>query len=272
MKFSLCNEMYQGWAIDDVLASAKELGYDGVELAPFTLAPNAADVPASERRRIRAKADELGLDLVGLHWLLVSPEGLYINHPDDSIRLRTRDYMFELVRLCGDLSGKVMIFGSPSQRNVTDGETYETVFERTRAVFRECAEFANGFGVTICMESLPPDDTNFCRTASEALDLVKAVDHENFQMMLDVKSMCSEGRPLNDIIRECAPYVRHIHANDANRRGPGFGDTDFAPVFSALTESGYDGYVSVEVFDYKPDPVTIAGKSLEHMRSVLAAV
>src|SRR5688500_16942972 len=121
-------------------------------------------------------------------------------------------------------------------------------------------------GVTLCMEALPGPESNFIQTAGEAAQMVRAVDHPNFRLMLDVKSMCSEERPVPEIIREFCPLVEHFHANDANRRGPGFGDTDFRPIAAALRECGYQGYVSVEVFDYSPDPQTIARESLRTLR------
>jgi len=41
------------------------------------------------------------------------------------------------------------------------------------------------------------------------------------------------------------------------------------PIFGAIADSGYDRWVSLEVFDYKPDPETIAKKSIEYMKACL---
>jgi sugar phosphate isomerase/epimerase len=79
--------------------------------------------------------------------------------------------------------------------------------------------------------------------------------------------MCSELTPIPELIRAHAAVLGHFHANDANRRGPGFGTTDFVPILQALTESHYAGWVSVEVFDYTPDPVTIARESIRYLRA-----
>ena len=82
MKFGICNEMFESWKIEEVFACAADLGFDGVEIAPFTLADSVTEIPAATRDRIRAAAADQGIEIIGLHWLLLKPEGLYINHPE----------------------------------------------------------------------------------------------------------------------------------------------------------------------------------------------
>ena len=82
--------------------------------------------------------------------------------------------------------------------------------------------------------------------------------------------MATESDPITDLIRQHGKKAGHFHANDPNRRGPGFGDADFVPIFQALQDAGYNRWVSVEVFDYTPDPETIARRSLAYMQDCLS--
>ena len=268
MKFSICNEGFGDWPIDRVFRAAARLGYDGVEIAPYTLGESVTHIDAAHRKAIRTAARDAGVGIVGLHWLLVKPEGLHINHPDDAIRARTQDYLCELVRFCHDLGARVMTFGSPKQRNLLNGESYHDVWDRTKQVFAAVAEVAAAGGVTVCMEPLPANETNFINTVDEALAFACEVDHPNVKIVLDVKSMSTESQPIPLLVQKSAGMAGHVHANDVNRKGPGFGDTDFAPVAEALKAIGYDGYVSVEPFDFSPGAETMARKSLEYLKSV----
>ena len=268
MKFSICNEMFENWNLEDVMESAKSIGYDGVEIAPFTICDNVKEVSAEGRKDIAEKAGSIGIDIVGLHWLLVKPEGLYINHPDESIRRETYQYLQELTRFCGDIGGKVMVIGSPKQRNVVEGITYERAWELAKDSFKRCLPTAEEKGVTLCIEALAPEETDFINTVDEALRMVDEIDHPRFKAILDVKAMSTEGKDIPEIIRRAEGRFGHVHANDANKLGPGFGDTDFRPIAKALRDTGYDGYVSVEVFDFSPGPVNIAKKSLKYLNQV----
>ena len=66
--------------------------------------------------------------------------------------------------------------------------------------------------------------------------------------------------------------LRHVHVNDPNGRGPGFGNLQFAPLLKILHETDYPGYISVEVFDFAPDPQTIAGRSLGYLHGILESL
>lgn len=272
MKFAICNETYQDWSFEDQLRSAAELGYDGVEVAPFTIAESAFDISPEQRSDLRKKADDYGLELVGLHWLLLGPKGLYLTDPDQQVRETTVEYLQELIRFCSDLGGKTLVFGSPAQRNLKEGVSFEQAWAYAKESFGRAAETAKERDVFLLMESLPDPECNFIRTVAEALEMVSEVGHPNFQMMVDVKSMSAQGVPLDELILSVGERLKHVHANDANRRGPGFGDTDFRPILKALKQLDFQGYVSVEVFDYSPDPVTIARESLDHLRKTLAEI
>ena len=272
MKFGTCNEYFEGWTIEAVFEYCAEIGFDGVEIAPYTLAESVDEISSARREEIRRAAADFGVEIIGLHWLLISPKGLYMNHPDDELRNQTRDYFRSLVRFCGDLGGSVMIFGSPQQRNVQEGWDYRETWDRTRFVFEDCLALAEENGVYLCIEPLSKDQTNMVTTAEEARKLVSEIDHPNFQAMVDVRSGSTEEIPVSRLLEETVDQLYHVHLNDANGRGPGFGDTDFTEILRTLKKLDYQRYASVEVFDFKPDPRTIAATSLAYCRGIEAAL
>ena len=269
MKFAICNELFENWAFDRVCRFCTEVGYEGLELAPFTLAPMITDLSGARRADLRAQASDAGIEIIGLHWLLAGTSGLHLTSPDPAVRARTADYLVALAEAARELGGDLMVFGSPKQRSLMPGISWPEAFDHATDTFRRAIGGVADAGVSICMEPLAPAETDFINTCEEGLRLIDAVGHPNFVLHLDVKAMSSEDRPVTDLIRSYAPHTGHFHANDPNRRGPGFGDVDFAPIFRALQESGYDRWVSVEVFDYSPDAETVAQQSLTNMRKAL---
>ncbi|OHE88346.1 MAG: hypothetical protein A3G75_04245 [Verrucomicrobia bacterium RIFCSPLOWO2_12_FULL_64_8] len=271
MRFAICNEVFAGWDFRRVVEHVAGLGYDGLEIAPFTLADQVNGISPARRRELRALAAERGLAITGLHWLLVKPAGLHVCHPDPAVRLRTVDYLRRLIDFCADLGGMTLVFGSPDQRSIPAGISRESGWRWAAESFAACGPAARGRGVTLCLEALPANLTNLLNTNAEVIAMVREIGHEGIRMMLDVKSMCAESLPVPENIRACRGWFHHFHANDANLRGPGFGKVDFKPILQALDEAGYQGFVSVEVFDFAPDPETIARESLRYLRACRVA-
>ena len=271
MKFAICNEIFPGWKLEDAFACAARTGYDAVEIAPFTVAKYVTEIPAGERQRIRDAAARAGIGVSGIHWVLAQTEGLHLTHPDPAIRQRTSRYLSDLVDFCADVGGQTMVFGSPKQRHVPDGVTPRDALEWATAAFREPVGQAEIRAVTICFEPLSSVETNFINTAADAIQFIQQFNSSRFKIILDVKAMCAEPKPIPQIIRDSWPHFAYLHANDKNLKGPGFGNVDFKPIAAALREVGYDGCVSVEVFNFDEGPEIIAGKSLEYLKRVFAA-
>ncbi len=266
MRYAICNETFEGWDHARVCGRVAELGYGGLEVAPFTLAPRITDVTAGRRAELRRTAEPAGLRIIGLHWLLAKTEGLQLTAADEAVRQRTADYLVELARGCRDLGGQLMVFGSPAQRRIPAGCTREQAMHFAADTFRRAMPAIADQGITVCLEPLSPPEADFINTCAEAVQLMALVDHPLFVLHLDVKAMSTDEAPAPELIRRFGPRAGHFHANDANRRGPGFGQTDFVPIFRALKDIHYQGWISVEVFDYSPDPETIARESIRYLK------
>jgi sugar phosphate isomerase/epimerase len=270
MKLAICNEIFQGWPIETVLDYCARLGYDGMEIAPFTLAKTVDEITPETRRHIREAAAGRGLEICGLHWLLARTEGMGLTHVDAAVRQKTAGYLCELVDCCADLGGKVLVFGSPQQRNVPPELTPEQAWELATDTLRPAVRRAEERQTVFCFEPLAPSETNFINTAAEAIRFASQFQSPAMKIILDVKAMCSEKRAIPEIIRQSWPHFAHFHANDENRKGPGFGEVDFRPIAGALLETGYQGYVSVEVFRFEEGPEAIASGSLKYLRRIFS--
>ncbi len=272
IRLGICNEMFEGWDFAEVCRVVKRIGYDGLEIAPFTLAPRIVDVTPARRRELKAMVEDAGLATIGLHWLLAKTEGYYLTTPNEAIRRRTGDYLIALAEATRDLGGSLMVLGSPKQRDLLPGVTYDEAVGYAAEVFDRIMPAVGSFGVDLCLEPLAPSETDFLNTCDQAEAMIARVGHPNLKLHMDVKAQSGEvGRTVPELIAEHAARAGHFHAQDTNLLGPGMGHVDFGPILKALVASGYDRWISVEVFDFSPGPEAIAEQSIACLRRELAA-
>src|SRR5262245_11924875 len=185
MRYAICNETFEGWDHARVCRTAAELGYQGLEIAPFTLAPRVTDVTTEQRRTLRRQAEGAGLRIIGLHWLLAKTEGLSITAPDEAVQRRTADYLVELARCCRDLGGDLMVFGSPAQRRVPAGASRAQAAEFAFDTFRRALPAIGDCGVKLCLEPLSPPEADFLNTAAEDVELIERLSHPSCRLRIE---------------------------------------------------------------------------------------
>ena len=275
MKIALCNEVLQPMPFAKQCEYAKAVGYDGVEIAPFTFSDEPHLMIPAERTAIRRAAREAGIDITGLHWLLLTPRGLSITSADDAVRQRTVEVMLRLIELCHDLGGKVLVHGSPAQRGVPPGDSRETARARVRDCLATVADHALAAGVTYCIEPLAPSETQVINTIAEAAAIVDEIGSPGLRTMIDTSAAgrAEEESPAALIDRWLPTgRIAHVQVNDRNRRGPGEGDDLFTPFFAALRRNRYEGVVAVEPFKYIPNGPATAARAIGYIRGILESL
>jgi sugar phosphate isomerase/epimerase len=275
MRLALCNEVLNDRDFAAQCAYAAALGYDGLEVAPFTLAEDPLAMPASRCSEVRRAASDAGIAITGLHWLLVKPEGLSLTSDDERVRARTIDAMRRLVALCADLEGRYLVHGSPAQRRTPEGVEAGTARERIAEALAEIALDAERAGVSYLLEPLPRDETDQINTLDEAASLVRGIGSPALGTMLDTKSASlAETLSPAALVDRWLPtgLLQHVQLNDRNHRAPGQGRDRFAPVLRALVAGGYRGDIAIEPFDYRPDGSGCAAFAAGYVRGLLESL
>jgi D-psicose/D-tagatose/L-ribulose 3-epimerase len=276
VKFALCNEVLQPLPFEQQCKVAAAMGYDGLEVAPFTLAANPMDLSDAQAAEFTRIAADFGLAIFGLHWLLVAPSGLSIVSEDVAVRDRTLMVMSRLVELCAIMGGNYLVHGSPKQRAVPQGVTRDRALAQATECFARVGHEASQTGVVYCIEPLAPRETDLINTVAEAAAIVDEVASPGLKTMIDCSAAGqAETQPVDALMTQWMPsgHIAHVQVNDPNRRGPGQGEMQFAPILRTLLHmqalGHYEGVVAVEPFDYVPDGPGCAARSIGYLKGIV---
>lgn len=273
IRHAICNEIFDGWDFREACRLIRSIGYEGIEIAHYTLAEDPADISPADRRRYREIIEDSGLKFVGLHWLMVAPKGLHVTTPDDAVRAHSWDHIRRLVGLCADLGPDgVMVFGSPKQRGTTGGATREEATRRFVDGLAAVTPEAEQQGVTILVEALPIDQTDVVLTLEEAVGIVKEIASPAVRTMFDTHNAVDETEPHAVLLDRYFDWIRHVHVNETDGGHCGTGDYDFRPILEVLARRRYAGWVSLEAFKFEPGAEKIATESIRHLNHIARTI
>jgi sugar phosphate isomerase/epimerase len=269
-RHAICNEVYQSWDFAQACRHMRETGYEGIEIAPFTLSENPTTIAKEQRREYAKTIRGEGLHFVGLHWLMVAPKGLHVTTPDDDLRERSWQHIHGLIDLCADLGPHgILVFGSPLQRGTTGGSSREDATKRFLDGLVAVAPHAAERGVTILIEALPANQTDVVNSLDEAVSIARQINSPAIRSMFDTHNAVDETEPHASLVEKYFEWIHHVHVNETDGGHCGTGDYDFAPVLAALKRLHYKGWVSLEAFDFSPGAERIAPESLRYLEAII---
>ncbi len=265
-RHAVCNEVFEKRPFANACRAIHEAGYNGIEIAPFTLAEDPVSISAAQRREYRSIMESEGLEFAGLHWLLASPPGLHVTTPDTKVRERSWQYFRGVIDLCADLGPHgIMVFGSPKQRSSTGGLDSKQSTTHLVDGLAAVASHASERGVTILLEALPKSACDVVTTLDEAAAIVRQIASPAIQTMFDTHNAIDETEPHASLVEKHYDLIRHLHVNEMDGRHPGTGSYDFKPVLEVLRRRSFPGWVSLEVFDFSAGADQIVSNSLRFL-------
>jgi len=273
-KLAVCNELFEKRDFAGSCRALRQTGWRGIEIAPFTLQTDATQLPASRRREVRDIIVSEGLEFAGLHWLTVGPEGLHVTTPDKEVRRKSWDFVGRLADLCADLragdSGGLMVFGSPNQRKTAGGLSPEQAKRNFIDGLASIVDHLEACRVTLLVEALPLAQCDVIRSLDEAVEVVREIGSPAVRTMFDVHNAIDESEPHDELVRRHADLIRHIHVNELDGSHPRPGGYDFKPVLQAAKDLRFDGWVSMEVFDFSPGAGKMIQESMAYLRDEIS--
>ena len=244
MKFAVSNIALPAFDHADDFGRLGAMGLDAVEVAPSRVWRDTwhglTTIEVSDYRRRIVNA---GLDVVGLHSLFYDrPElGLF---KDPAERAESLDFLEHLSKVCRDLGGRTLIYGSGRRRG-----TVPEPEARAEAVafFGELTKRVETHSTCFCFEPLGPEDSDFINSALESLAIVEEVGSPALQVQLDAKALVENSEAVIETFEAVRSKLIHFHANEPGLGVLGStGEVDHKALGGMLNKIGYDGTVSIE--------------------------
>lgn len=253
---------YQG-DLEHAFARLRECGYEGAEL----MVCDPRKINVEELKRL---SEQYGLEIpMVCTGEVFGQGGVCFSHPDPENRQEAIDRCKAAVDVAKVFGAQVNI--GRVRGGMIWGEDPAACRTRSIEGMREVAEYAKERGVIVALEPVNSIAINFINTTQEGIAAVKEVGVSSFKLMLDSNHMYIEDMDMEQSVIDAKDYVTYVHLVDSNRLYPGNRKLDFNMFLHSLREIGYNGWVSVEVFQRPTQDIALE-KSAEYIRGVLNSI
>jgi protein FrlC len=231
------------YPIEETIRRIARIGYDGIEIG--AAAPHAypAYTSPERRREIRHVLEDNSIVVSAMLPAPGGGPGFNVASPTPEERRNAIEQYKEVAQLCSDLGGNTLLYVAGWQ---IFGTTREQAWAWSRDALAEIAPVAADLGVTVAVEPTPTD-SNLIESADDAVELAQEVGAPNVKTMFDTIHVYYRNEAPTDYVSRMGDLLHYVHLSDIDRLAPGQGRGDFVGLIQALKDTGYDGFLSMEI-------------------------
>lgn len=264
MKLSVSNIAWGQNDIEGFLRFLVQQECNGLELSASTVWQEPVDVPRSTLGQFKKTVKAYNLEIPSAHSLTYTRPDLSFFESEQS-RMNLVDYVRKLGEMADVLEIPVMVFGSAKSRQIGNRNRDECM-KLVIDTFSEMAKNIEPLGVTILIEPLSKMETDCINNADEAMEIIRAVNHKNLALHLDLKSSFAEQEDLESVCSRHLSYIKHCHVSDPAMKPPSKEFSGHYDAAKAIKKSGYDKYISLEI--KKVDDLDLLRESLTFVKDL----
>jgi sugar phosphate isomerase/epimerase len=277
LRLAFSSNAYQRFSIEETIARIAGLGFAGLELLADVPHAWPAGLLPERKEAIRQCLARHGLAIANVNGFMMNavadPRQPYWHpswiEPDPHYRAIRREHTRRALLLAGEL-------GAPSMQTepggpLAAGESWHAAARLFYDELMPCVEVAEKSGVQLLIE---PEPGLLIERFEQYLEFAAMVDSPWLGLNFDIGHAFCMGEDPQDWIARMAPHTRHYHIEDigADRVHrhmiPGEGAIDFAATLREIARSGYDGWVTVELYPYVDDPDAAGRRAKEYLEAV----
>jgi sugar phosphate isomerase/epimerase len=279
MRLAFSTNAYLKHPFDEAAARIADIGYEGLELLADVPHAWPAGLLDGQKQAIRRAMERSGLAFSNINAFMMNAVADHRQpywHPsfielDPHYRQVRIDHTRRALTLCGEL-GAPHITTEPGGP-LAPGQPRQQAIDLFVEVLKPLAEHAERCGVLLLIE---PEPGLLLETTDQYLEVAERVDAPSIGLNFDVGHAYCVREDLPRAIAKLAPQIRHYHVEDIaatrvhHHLVPGTGAIDFAEVFQAIRRTGYNGWLTVELYPFQDDPDGAARQALGVLRPLLA--
>lgn len=246
MKIAISNLSWEPLEDEKIAKILSKYNIKGIEIAPTKIWKDPINVSQAQLKSYKTYWLRQGISIVATTSLLFGHPELTI-FENNKTREKTQKYLFEMIRLSSALGAKVMVFGSPRNRQ-THNLNKRDILKISKDFFFSIAELAKQHSIFFGIEPNPAYyGTDFINTTQEAIELVRLVDHPNFRLHMDSGAMAMNNEDYGKSIKQGISLTCHFHISEPMLKQINIGEVDHFAIAKILKTLNYDKWISIEM-------------------------
>jgi len=278
MNLSFSSNAYQKFSIEETIRRIASLGYKGLELLADVPHAWPAGLLDGQKQSIRDCLARHGMAIANVNAFMMNavadPRQAYWHpswiEPDRHYRAIRREHTKRALALAAELGapGIQTEPGGPLEPGQSWAAAADVFYEE----FMPCVDVAEKEGVNLLIE---PEPGLLIERFEQYLEFADRVGSPRVGLNFDIGHAFCVGQAPEAWIAQLAPHTKHYHIEDiaATREHrhliPGHGAIDFAAVLGEIARTGYDGWITVELYPYLDNPDDAGREAKEYLERVM---